>query len=70
MSTVVPGRSSASIPSMRDEVTSLRQILNEVIEQQKATGEIVRVISQSPADAQPVFDMIAERTHPAWRTSA
>ena len=46
---------------MTDDVASLRQTLNEVLEQQKATGEILRVISQSPTDTQPVFDMIAER---------
>ena len=45
---------------MRDDVAHLRQVLSEVLEQQKATGEILRVISQSPTDAQPVFDMIAE----------
>src|SRR5262249_27934311 len=29
--------------------------------QQAATSEILRVISSSPADVQPVFDIIAER---------
>jgi len=46
---------------MRDDVASLRQTLDEVLDQQKATGEILRLISQSRTDAQPVFDMIAER---------
>jgi PAS domain S-box-containing protein len=35
--------------------------LTELLEQQAATREILRVIRQSPNDAQPVFDMIAER---------
>src|SRR4029077_9694630 len=35
--------------------------LAEVLAQQEATGEILRVIRQSPGNAQPVFDMIAER---------
>ncbi|HEY7254183.1 MAG TPA: GAF domain-containing protein, partial [Methylomirabilota bacterium] len=35
--------------------------LTELLEQQAATSEILRVIRQSPNDAQPVFDMIAER---------
>jgi PAS domain S-box-containing protein len=42
------------------EVEDRNRDLTETLEQQTATGEILRVISSSPTDVQPVFDSIAK----------
>ena len=57
----------AEVTALRDRIASLTHEnaeLQEALAQgsyrEAATGEILRIISRSPADVQPVFDAVAE----------
>src|SRR6266478_7470203 len=53
-----------------NEVGSRNRDLTEALEQQTATSDILRAISRSPTDVQPVFDTIAKAALELCRASS
>jgi len=54
------GDLARKIDELEFELNGRGRLLTEALERQTATSEILRIISDSPTDAQPTFDAIAE----------
>src|SRR6476661_1530457 len=57
---VSPADLQEQVAALTRDLTEAREQLTEALEYQTATGAVLNVISGSPTDVQPVFDMIAE----------
>ena len=51
-------RRGLSIAKLQEQLDRRTRELSEALEQQIATSDVLRIISNSPTDAQPVFDAI------------
>ena len=54
------GAPTASDADLRAEIEHARRSLAEALEQQTATAEILKVISRSPTDIEPVLESVVE----------
>src|SRR5262249_3249977 len=54
------GALAASVADLRAEIEHGRRSLAEALEKQSATAEILKVISRSPTDIEPVLESVVE----------
>ena len=55
-----PRKVAGDIADLREQLDRRNRELDDALQQQIATSEVLRIIRQSPADAQPVFDAIVK----------